>query len=206
MINISILGAGNVAQHLYTTFLQQESVKIIQCYNRKGITLHKNQDKNQITSNIKDLKKADIYILAVTDDAIDRISQELPFTGRLVVHTSGSVPMGMLDSKNNRGVFYPLQTFSKDKEVDFTKVPFCIEAENKTDMHTLKKLAFLLSNKIYEISSEQRNILHVSAVFVNNFTNHLYTIANQICTSSFIRNSAKSNTNKSQRSTNRSSY
>ena len=75
-----------------------------------------------------------------------------------------------------------LQTFSKEKKVDFSKVPFCLEAENLKDYFLLEKLAKLIGKKIYQISSKQRNAIHVSAVFVNNFTNHLYKIGNDICT------------------------
>jgi len=181
MIRIIILGAGNVAQHLYTAFLKEESVTIIQCYNRKGIKIHKDQKKEDITNDLSFLKEADIYILAVSDDAIGSISSALLHTNKLVVHTSGSVPMTTIKNHNDRGVFYPLQTFSATKEVDFSSIPFCIEAERKEDVLLLKKLGQTLSKKIYEISSEQRNILHIAAVFVNNFTNHMFSVANDIC-------------------------
>ncbi len=181
MIRVVILGAGNVAQHLYTAFLEQKSVEVIQCYNRKGLQLHPNQKISAITKDIDVLLEADIYILAVSDDAIKEVSSQLPFKDKLVVHTSGSVPIEMLDNSNRKGVFYPLQTFSKDKDVDFSKVPFCLEAERDDDLELLKNLARSLSEKVYEISSEQRNILHVSAVFVNNFTNYLFSVGNDIC-------------------------
>ncbi|GAA4272084.1 Rossmann-like and DUF2520 domain-containing protein [Aquimarina gracilis] len=181
MIRVVILGAGNVAQHLYAAFLKQKSINVIQCYNRKGVLLHPNQNKNTITQDINLLKEADIYVLAVSDDAIKKVALQLPFKGKLVVHTSGSVPIEMLDNSNKKGVFYPLQTFSKDKDVDFSTVPFCLEAENEDDLKLLKDLAGSLSKKVYKISSEQRNVLHVSAVFVNNFTNHLFSVGNDIC-------------------------
>ncbi len=181
MIRVVILGSGNVAQHLYTAFYDQKMVEIVQCYNRKGMPLHPDQKENTITKELPSLEKADIYILAVSDDAINMISKQLPFKDRLVVHTSGSVPMHGLDNSNRRGVFYPLQTFSKDKMVDFSAVPFCLEAEKNEDARLLKELASLLSEKTYQISSKQRNVLHVSAVFVNNFTNYLFSIGNDIC-------------------------
>jgi predicted short-subunit dehydrogenase-like oxidoreductase (DUF2520 family) len=86
-----------------------------------------------------------------------------------------------LDDKNRKGVFYPLQTFSKNKAVDFKTIPLCLEAENKTDLQLLQKIAHSISNAVYEISSEQRKALHIGAVFVNNFVNHLYQIGNEIC-------------------------
>ena len=181
MITIVILGAGNVAQHLYTAFLDMKSVEVVQCYNRKGIRLHKDQKRDTIISDLSDLIKADIYILAVSDDAIEDISKALPFQDRLVVHTSGSVLMADINNKNDRGVFYPLQTFSIGKEVDFSKVPFCIEADQEKDSKLLKELASLLSERIYDISSDQRKVLHVAAVFVNNFTNYMFSVGNDIC-------------------------
>ncbi len=181
MIRVVILGAGNVAQHLYAAFMNQKSIEVIQCYNRKGRLLHPDQKESSVIKDITTLQEADVYILAVRDDAIKKVSSQLPFQNRLVVHTSGSVPIDMLGNLNRKGVFYPVQTFSKDKDVDFDNVPFCVEARKEDDLHLLKNLAKSLSEKVFEISSEQRNILHVSAVFVNNFTNYLFSIGNDIC-------------------------
>ncbi len=181
MIRVVILGAGNVAKHLYNAFLNQKQVKVIQCYNRKNLQLHPGQKKETIIKDIHLLKDADIYVLAVSDDAIEKVSGMLPFKNKLVIHTSGSAPMQIINGANKSGVFYPLQTFSKDKIVDFATIPICIEAENKTDLDILRKLAASLSNKVYTISSEQRSVLHVSAVFVNNFTNYLFSIGSDIC-------------------------
>ncbi|GAA3508420.1 DUF2520 domain-containing protein [Aquimarina addita] len=186
MITIIILGAGNVAKHIYTAFTNQKSVRIIQCYNRKGVSIHKDQKKENITKNLRDLIEADIYIIAVSDDAISEVSDNLPFTNKLIVHTSGSVPMLSMNSVNRRGVFYPLQTFSINSTIKYSTIPFCIEAEKDTDRLLLKKLALILSPKVYDISSEQRSVLHVAAVFVNNFTNHLFSVGNQICSENEI--------------------
>lgn len=181
MIRIIILGAGNVAQHLYTAFYKQKSVAIVQCYNRKGILLHPDQNPNVITQDINTLKEADVYILAISDDAINEVSKALSIRNKLVVHTSGSVSINTIHHSNRKGVFYPLQTFSIHKTVDFESIPICIETEYHTDIEILKKLAFSLTNKVYEISSEQRKMLHLAAVFVNNFTNHLFSIGDDIC-------------------------
>ncbi|MBQ4821312.1 DUF2520 domain-containing protein [Aquimarina sp. MMG016] len=181
MISVIILGSGNVAKHMYTALGAQKSIEVVQCYNRKGILLNPEQDSKIITQDLNDLVKVDVYILAVSDDAIEEISSKLPFNDCLVVHTSGSVPLKTIKNNNRRGVFYPLQTFSKDKVVDFSKIPFCLEAEEEKDLVLLNKLASSLSEKIYQISSEQRNILHISAVFVNNFTNYLFSVGNDIC-------------------------
>ncbi|MHA7059477.1 Rossmann-like and DUF2520 domain-containing protein [Aquimarina sp. M1] len=181
MNSIVILGSGNVAHHLYAAFLNHKSAEVIQCYNRKGIKLHKDQKAEAITANLDKLKAADVYILAISDDAINEVTNVLPFENKLVVHTSGSVPMKSINHRHHRGVFYPLQTFSAAKKVDFGNIPFCIEAEREKDVNFLKKLASTLSQKVYEVSSDQRNALHVAAVFVNNFTNHMFSVGNDIC-------------------------
>ncbi len=181
MIRVVLLGAGNVAKHLYTALNNQSLVTVVQCYNRKGQKLHEDQNEEAITQNIEELAVADVYILAISDDAITEVSSNLPFQNRLVVHTSGSAPMTAINSKNNRGVFYPLQTFSKDKTVDFSTIPFCLEAEREEDFDLLQNIGGSLTEKLYKISSEQRNALHVAAVMVNNFTNYLFSLGNDIC-------------------------
>ncbi|WP_025743105.1 Rossmann-like and DUF2520 domain-containing protein [Aquimarina pacifica] len=181
MIRVVLLGAGNVATHFYSAFYKEKTVEIIQCYNRKNIKLHPDQKEDLIITDLSDLKEADVYILAIHDDAIKEIANLLPFRNKFVVHTSGSVPIDVLGTNNRTGVLYPLQTFTKDTYVDFSTVPFCLEAENSNDLQTLKTLASSLSKKIFEISSAQRGILHVAAVFVNNFVNHMFAIGNDIC-------------------------
>src|SRR5690606_37608456 len=123
----------------------------------------------------------DITLISVTDNAIEQVSGAIPYNDSLVVHTSGTTALEVLNDKNRKGVFYPLQTFSKNKEIDFKEVPLCLEAENEVYLNELKNLAKQLSDNVFEISSEQRKSLHVAAVFVSNFTNHLYSIGNEIC-------------------------
>ncbi len=100
----------------------------------------------------------------------------------MVVHTSGSVNIEALNDRNRKGVFYPLQTFSKSKEVDFNIIPICLEAQNQSDYKTLETVAKSISEVIYQVNSEQRRGLHVASVFVSNFVNHLYQMGNEICT------------------------
>jgi predicted short-subunit dehydrogenase-like oxidoreductase (DUF2520 family) len=163
MITVAIIGNGNVATHLVRAFLKVDTIHVTAINSRR----------------LEIIPEADITILAVSDDAIAQISSKVK--NSLVVHTSGSFSMNNLKNTKNKGVFYMLQTFSKDKEIDFSKVPFCLEAENKADYLLLEKLAQTIGIKIYSINSEQRKALHVAAVFVNNFTNHLYKIGNDIC-------------------------
>ncbi|OOV16553.1 Rossmann-like and DUF2520 domain-containing protein [Flavobacterium sp. LM4] len=181
MIETTIIGSGNVAQHLIKAFTKSESVKIGQVFCRKKEALLHLVDSEKIVTDFSDLKEADLYIISITDDAISEVSEQLPFQNKLVAHTSGTSSINLLNLKNRRSVFYPLQTFSKTKPVDFSIIPICLEAENEADYSILETVAKSISNTVFSISSEQRKALHVSAVFVNNFTNHLYQIGQEIC-------------------------
>ena len=163
MISVLLVGKGNVATHLRNTFLSIDNIVFTQISSR----------------DLTNIPKADITIIAVTDDAIAEVSSKIK--NPLVVHTSGACSINELKNTTNKGVFYMLQTFSLEKKVELNEVPFCLEAENKNDEDQLKELANLLSKKIYTVKSEQRKALHVAAVFVNNFTNYMCKIGNDIC-------------------------
>jgi len=180
MIKIALLGAGNVASHLFNIFSTSKTIEVTQWYNRTFEAIKSYKNQTEIIDDITLLKDVDLYIIAVTDGAVAEISKNLPFENRFVVHTSGSVSLHDLDKKNSRGVFYPLQSFSKDAEVDFNNVPFCIETEDKSKLQLLKNLAESIGSKHYKITTEQRQTLHLSAVFINNFANQLYRIAHEI--------------------------
>ena len=164
MISILIIGDGNVASHLFKAFKKADTITATKINSR----------------NLTDIPNANVTIIAVSDDAIAEISSKIQ--NSLVVHTSGSVAMNSLNNKSRKGVFYMLQTFSKNKIVNFSEVPFCLEAENEKDYILLELLAKLIGEKVYAINSEQRKALHIAAVFVNNFTNHMYKIGSDICT------------------------
>lgn len=176
MITTVIIGSGNVATHLLQAFLQSNTLKVIQCFNRKEIT----RDDIPVTADISQLQEADVYVIAVSDDAIAEIASQIHFSGKLVVHTSGSVGMDALHPKNRRGVLYPLQTFSKERNINYSEIPFCIEAENEDDYLLLEKLVTPISSHVFRIDSEKRRKLHLAAVFVCNFVNHLYQIGYEI--------------------------
>jgi len=163
MISVAIIGLGNVGTHLYHAFKSNSDIHVIHLNSR----------------NLKDTSNVDIAIIAVSDDAITEVSKHLK--APLVVHTSGSASMDELQNIGSKGVLYPLQTFTKDKIVDFTNIPICLEAENGDDLMLLEKLASCVSKQVFHINSEQRKSIHVSAVFVNNFVNHMYTMAHTIC-------------------------
>lgn len=181
MIEVVVLGAGNVASHFIDAFSNAESIDLVQVYARKRKSLDMLNHDIAKTTNLNQLKSADIYVIAIADDAIADFTSQLVLKNALVVHTSGSVSMDAIDDRFHRGVFYPLQTFTKNAEVDFSSIPICLEAQYNEDLVLLEKLASAISNNVYFIDSEQRESLHIAAVFVNNFTNHLYYIGHQIC-------------------------
>src|SRR5690606_5443227 len=172
--------AGNVATHLFKAFQKTETISVVQWYSRHLSVVKPFKTAVDITDDLSQLKEADVYILAVSDDAIENLALELPFENRLVVHTSGSVSVYDIHQKNRRGVFYPLQTFSKDADIDFANVPLCIETIKSDDFPILKELAISIGSPAKKVNSDQRRVLHLAAVFVNNFTNQLYRIGHEI--------------------------
>jgi len=181
MIKVVILGSGNVAQHLIEVMKNAPTIDLVQVFARNPNQLNHLLLSSKIVSDYQEIAAADVYIISVSDNAIAEVSGKLPFENRLVVHTSGSSALAVLDNKNRKGVFYPLQTFTKGKKVDFTPIPICLETENEQDYQLLENLGNCISKKVFQINSEQRKSLHVAAVFVCNFVNHLYQIGNEIC-------------------------
>ncbi len=126
-------------------------------------------------------RSADLYIIAVKDEAIREVALSLKIGEKLIVHTSGSTSLQVLDGVSaHTGVLYPLQTFSKNKAVDFRLVPIAIEANNPDDLGAIRAIADRISEKVKELNSAQRKALHVAAVFACNFTNHLVAISQQL--------------------------
>ena len=178
---IVIIGAGNVASALGAGLA--ESNKVIQIYS-KHLASAKKLGKTLACSFTVDVKKivtdADIYIIAVKDDAIEQVAKKLRLKDRVVVHTSGSIDVAVLKKvSSSYGVLYPLQTFSGGNKLK-PNTPFCIEASNEKVKQELAVVIKELSGKAYYMNSVQRAKLHLAAVFVNNFTNHLFAVANDI--------------------------
>jgi predicted short-subunit dehydrogenase-like oxidoreductase (DUF2520 family) len=180
MTTIVLLGFGNVSFHLINALNKLNKNNVIQIYNRNNISLNSEINHIPFTTDLSKIKDADIYIIAIPDDSIAAFSELLPLKNKLVVHTSGSVSMDALSERNRKGVFYPLQTFSKNREVNFNNIPICVEATEPRDLKLLMNLGKSLSEKVVEVNSEERSKLHLAAVFVNNFVNHLYAIGDDI--------------------------
>lgn len=181
--NIVLIGAGKLAAQLGWA-LKQQDIRISQVFNRnpehgKKLAIKLNSIYIDQLSAVQ--PDADLYLIAVADKAIPSVAAGLKLKDRLLVHTSGSLSLETLTMASSRvGVFYPLQTFSGRRHISFRNIPVCIEANHKQDEGILTRLGSLISSKVYPVSSEQRKIIHLTAVFANNFTNFMYTIAGDI--------------------------
>jgi predicted short-subunit dehydrogenase-like oxidoreductase (DUF2520 family) len=180
---ITLIGAGNLATQLGLA-LYKEGYFISQVYSKtshSASTLAKKLNSEPVT-DLKKLKEdSSIYIIAVKDDAIVDLTKKIKLKDQIVVHTSGSISINVLKGiSKNYGVFYPLQTFSKDKSISFRDVPLCIEGHNSYTTKTLEYFAKSISSKVQKINSEQRKTIHLAAVFASNFSNHMYAIAYEI--------------------------
>lgn len=179
---IVLVGAGNVATHLGLA-LQGAGYSIVQVYSRTETSASVLAELLGVsyTISLEELcPDADLYIVSVKDAVLQSLLPSV-VRGReeaLFVHTAGSMPMNVWEGIAPRhGVLYPMQTFSKQREVDFALVSFFIEANRKEDLEYLKGLASSLGSNVYEASTEQRMSLHVAAVFACNFSNHMYALS-----------------------------
>lgn len=182
---IVLIGCGNVGYHLGRR-LKKRGVHIVQVHSRtkkrakrlaKKINVPYTTDLGEIVAD------ADLYILAVRDDVIGEVAAKISerSSNALMVHTSGATPSTVFAPYTNRyGIFYPLQTFSINRAANFKTIPLCVDAVELEDFIFLKQLAEQVCRNVYHITDEQRAILHVAAVFVNNFTNHLFHIGENI--------------------------
>jgi len=181
------VGSGNVATHLAHA-LKNHSIEIVEVFSDKieNAKCFASEINCFVVESLNKLKPTDLIIIAVPDSKIEEVSLQLPENDSLVVHTSGITNMASLSGINRFGVLYPLQTFSRQRTVEMLEVPFCIEAHNEEDCKLLLELASKLSNNVKMVSSEQRKVLHLAAVMVSNFSNHLYALANEILEKSYL--------------------
>lgn len=181
-MKIVCIGSGNVATHLANA-LKAKGADLIQIWSRdlaNAFELAKSINSIAISDLNEIDRSADLYIIAVKDDAISAVSDSLRDIDGLIVHTSGATSIEALSALRNYGVLYPLQTFSKAKPINFANVPLCIEGSNAYSLEVLKNVGSKLSSPVYEVDSERRKILHLAAVFACNFVNHLYTLSDKI--------------------------
>ena len=182
-LRIVLLGGGNLANHLSKALAGLPGYPLVQVWARspkqaKALGVKSNC---AFTHKLQEIEsRANLYILCISDDSIESVAGDLAGLiprDAAVVHTSGSKPSGLFKSRyRNYGVFYPLQTFSRDKKITFSAVPLFITASNKATKALLIDLASLLSQEVRVIEDTARMKMHLAAVLVNNFPNYIYTL------------------------------
>ncbi|MFI3316927.1 MAG: DUF2520 domain-containing protein [Rikenellaceae bacterium] len=187
MKRVVVVGGGNLAESLALALTGSAEVELVQIYLRR-------KERGEALSALsgapcasfeEPLAAADIYILAVSDPAIGHLSRTLPFAkGAVVAHTAGSTPIEAIDCSLRRAVFYPMQTFSSGRRVDFAQIPIFIEADDADTLEQVRKLANAVSGSVIELSSEERKRLHLSAVFVCNFVNAMFSAGESLVAAS----------------------
>ncbi|HLG02424.1 MAG TPA: Rossmann-like and DUF2520 domain-containing protein [Bacteroidia bacterium] len=181
-LQVVLIGSGNVATHLGEA-LSQAGAQITFVYDRKieRAKILARKFKAKAISDVTKIKnQPSLIIIAIKDDAIPGVVKKMHVQEGIVVHTSGSVPMEVLKKFAQYGVLYPLQTFSEGRKIDFSTVPVCIEASDTSTLLSLTTISETISDYVYNLDSSQRLVTHVAAVFANNFTNHLYTLAENL--------------------------
>jgi predicted short-subunit dehydrogenase-like oxidoreductase (DUF2520 family) len=182
-MKIVLIGAGNVATHLAVT-LNEKGIEICQIFSRTEENARALAEKinAEYTTHISQLKRdADVYLYSVSDSVLPDLAKKINAPNALHIHTSGSIEMDIFaDFAENYGVLYPLQTFSKHKMVSFAEIPIFIEGNNEFAKNKIYELARILTERLHFMDSAGRKNLHLSAVFVCNFVNHLYEIGAEL--------------------------
>ena len=191
-MNIFIIGSGNIAHHLVKAF-KKNNVELVGIHSRnkkegQAIARWSKSTWYEKPKNIP--SNADIYLVCVSDDAIRAVIEQIPKSirkSKIIAHTSGSKSMDeTLKTCKNGGVFYPLQTFTKGNKMTYKSIPFCINGKNKKTFNSLSKLGKTISKTVHQIDDSQRKSIHLSAVIINNFVNHLIMVSEDLLKSKDI--------------------
>lgn len=180
-ITISIVGTGNVANNLARAFYAKGIIihQIVSRHKDKAVDLAASCDAIEADFNSIDLS-VDAILLCVKDDAIKFVASQFDGFSGVLIHTSGCVSLDMLSLSKKSAVLYPFVSMVKGIEIDFEKADIYIEGNNDESLSLVNTLAMMLSNQVAVLNSPQRASLHLSAVFAQNFTNHLMIIANDL--------------------------
>jgi predicted short-subunit dehydrogenase-like oxidoreductase (DUF2520 family) len=180
---IVIIGSGNLGTRLAIEF-HKKGFTIEQVYSRTRSSANRLASKintHYATSPGKIMPGADIYFVALKDSAFDEVLPHVPIEDNLLVHCSGSISLSSIKKySKNTGVFYPLQTLSRNRHLRFAKIPVFVEANSKENQNILLEIASKISGEVSVLDSEARLNLHVAAVFACNFVNYFYTVASEI--------------------------
>lgn len=182
-LSVVFIGSGNVATHLAGAF-SGAGHRVVQIYSRSLQNARLLGEKYGATFTDcvdKIYRDADLYLFAVKDDVLPELIRQMPVTSGVWVHTAGSLPLSLFAERGeNYGVFYPLQTFTKGRELNFSEIPIFVEGDSTTTEEKMQAIAQTISDNVNLLSSEKRKYLHLAAVFACNFTNHMYALASEI--------------------------
>ena len=183
-MRIVFIGSGNIA-HFFAPVLSQQGHDIIQVYSRTlehAVALAA-LTGSAVTDNLAALDdSADVYILAIKDDALAEVAAQLHFKGKTVIHCAGAVSLDVLEAvSSNRAVIWSLYSVRKNNLPKEGNIPLVVEGNNEEALDIAYRIASDISDRVLKTDFQQRQMLHLNAVFANNFTNHLLTIAQRIC-------------------------
>lgn len=178
-MRIALIGTGNLAIHLVHALTTCSTTELVQWVGRKSTPPKPSLNIPYYTEYQQHIE-VDLCLIAISDDAISTVAQQLKNIDVLVAHTAGAVSVHELNPIKRKGVFYPLQSFKESIPVNWSTIPICIETTNIEDIEILEKLASQLSESVYQINENQRLQLHTAAVFANNFCNHLIGVSQNI--------------------------
>lgn len=179
--NIAIIGSGNVA-YTYCKVLKDNGInpKYILVRNHGVISEGEKLFGVRTITDYENLSDCDLIIIAVKDDAIKEVASKLSDSNAVLVHTSGTQKSSVLNVVDNYGIIYPLQTLTKDYDVDFKSVPLLVNASNPEVKDKLKAVAQMMSDVVIECSDEDRAYIHMNAVYVSNFVNVMLQIGEKL--------------------------
>lgn len=181
-MKITIIGSGNVAAQLAEALVRQ-GAEVVQLYARRREVAEEIASPLgiEVASTPEELAEADLYLVALSDRAIGEVVAQLPLPeGAVVAHTAGSVEMDVLAPHPHRGVFYPFQTFTRGRKVEWSRVPILIEGSDSFAVDLLGRVASLLSCEVHRANGEKRRKLHLVGVFACNFVNALYGVGEEL--------------------------
>ncbi len=178
-VRIGLFGSGRVGGHLLRAFDRLPEVEVAGVWTRHPGRHSVLAGRRDLVRRPEDMPEADVYVLALKDDAVGEFSRHLAGRRGLTVHTSGAVPSTVLQTRR-RGVFYPLQTFTEHTEPDWTAIPLLVYAQTSEDTALLERLARMLTPEVFRVDDDQRARLHTAAVFVSNFTNAMVQIGEEL--------------------------
>lgn len=181
MITVTIIGSGNIAFHLAKAWHKSEKVMVKRVVGRNEKSLDEFKQYAFVSADFSAIESTDVCLIAVSDEVISSVSEQIPAGDYLVLHTSGATDIKAISDKHRRGVFYPLQSFSKNRSICYAEIPLLLEANAGKDRELLIQLAESFSQDYLFLDSEQRLKLHLAGTFVNNFVNYLYQIGFGIC-------------------------